>query len=77
MAVMPDMQACEVVGTPITDVLLMGGLANRRRSLLLNGQPTVQGYVLVGDASLYTNATFGQALPSGSGRHRPSLSGPK
>jgi 2-polyprenyl-6-methoxyphenol hydroxylase-like FAD-dependent oxidoreductase len=65
MAVMPGMQAWAVVGTPITDVLLMGGLANRRRSLLMNGQPTVQGYLLVGDASLYTNATFGQGVALG------------
>ena len=65
MAVLPGMQAWAGVGTPITDVELMGGLANRRRSLLLQGQPTVQGYVLVGDSSLYTNATLGQGVALG------------
>lgn len=52
-------------GVPITDVHLMAGLANRRRSLLCNGVPTVRGYLLIGDASLYTNATFGQGIALG------------
>lgn len=52
-------------GEPITDVHLMGGLANRRRRLVVDGQPVVDGYVLVGDASLYTNATFGQGVSLG------------
>lgn len=52
-------------GTAIADVQLMGGLANRRRSLLDRGQPSVEGYLLVGDASLYTNATFGQGVALG------------
>ena len=65
MAAMPGMQAWAAVGTPITDVQLMGGLANRRRSLLNRGRPTVEGYLLVGDASLYTNATFGQGVALG------------
>ena len=65
MAALPGMQTWLSVGTPITEVQLMGGLANRRRSLLGNGQPTVDGYLLVGDASLYTNATFGQGVALG------------
>lgn len=65
MAAMPRMQQWAAVGTPITDVQLMGGLANRRRSLLRHGQPTVTGYLLLGDASLYTNATFGQGVALG------------
>jgi 2-polyprenyl-6-methoxyphenol hydroxylase-like FAD-dependent oxidoreductase len=65
MAALPGMQTWAAAGTPITDVQLMGGLANRRRSLVLNGQPSVEGYVLVGDASLYTNATFGQGVALG------------
>jgi hypothetical protein len=59
------MQTWAGVGTPITDVQLMGGLANRRRSLLKAGQPTVTGLLLLGDASLYTNATFGQGVALG------------
>ena len=52
-------------GTPFTDIRLMGGLANRRRSLLDSDGPVVDRYVLVGDASLYTNATFGQGVALG------------
>jgi 2-polyprenyl-6-methoxyphenol hydroxylase-like FAD-dependent oxidoreductase len=65
MAALPGMQTWAAVGDPITDVQLMGGLANRRRSLVDHGQLTVEGYVLVGDASLYTNATFGQGVALG------------
>lgn len=65
MAALPGMQTWSAVGDPITDVQLMGGLANRRRSLIANGRPTVEGFVLVGDASLYTNATFGQGVALG------------
>jgi hypothetical protein len=43
----------------------MGGIANRRRSLLDGDNPVVQGYILLGDASLYTNATFGQGIALG------------
>jgi 2-polyprenyl-6-methoxyphenol hydroxylase-like FAD-dependent oxidoreductase len=50
---------------PITDVHLMAGLANRRRSLVLDGAPTVRRYILIGDASIYTNATFGQGIALG------------
>lgn len=53
------------VGVPISDVHLMAGLANRRRSLVVNGAPIVKGYVLIGDASIYTNATFGQGIALG------------
>lgn len=45
---------------PITEVQLMGGIANRRRSLMDGNNPVVEGYILLGDASLYTNATLGQ-----------------
>lgn len=64
-AAMPGMQTWAAVGTPITDVQLMGGLANRRRSLVSDDKPTALGYILVGDASLYTNATFGQGAALG------------
>jgi hypothetical protein len=65
MAALPGMQTWAAVGDPITDVQLMGGLANRRRSLVADSRPVVEGYVLVGDASLYTNATFGQGVALG------------
>jgi len=65
MAALPGMQTWAAVGDPITDVRLMGGLANRRRSLITKDRTVVEGYVLVGDASLYTNATFGQGVALG------------
>jgi 2-polyprenyl-6-methoxyphenol hydroxylase-like FAD-dependent oxidoreductase len=65
MHALPRMNVWAAAGTPITDVQLMAGLANRRRSLLREGRPTVHGYLLVGDSSLYTNATFGQGVALG------------
>ena len=62
---LPGMRSWAAVGDPITDVQLMGGLANRRRSLIADGRPTIESYVLVGDASLYTNATSGQGVALG------------
>ncbi|WP_344812496.1 hypothetical protein [Microlunatus aurantiacus] len=53
------------VGDPITDVTVMAGLANRRRTLIRDGAPVVRSLVLVGDALLYTNATFVQGIALG------------
>lgn len=58
--VAPFLDAAE----PITDVHLMGSLANRRRRLRNDGRHP-DGYVLVGDSSIYTNATFGQGIALG------------
>ena len=65
MAGLPNIAPWLEAGTPITEVQLMGGIANRRRSLLDGDNPVVQGYILLGDASLYTNATFGQGIALG------------
>ncbi len=65
MSQLPRIAPWLEAGTPISDVQLMGGLANRRRSLVRDGEPVVTGYVLVGDASLYTNATLGQGIALG------------
>jgi 2-polyprenyl-6-methoxyphenol hydroxylase-like FAD-dependent oxidoreductase len=65
MAAVPGLQPWLESGTPFTDIRVMGGLANRRRSLLGSDGPVVDGYVLIGDASLYTNATFGQGVALG------------
>lgn len=62
---MPGLDAWMAVGEPITDVHPMAGLANRRRSMVRDGAPIVDGYVLVGDSSIYTNATLGQGLSLG------------
>jgi 2-polyprenyl-6-methoxyphenol hydroxylase-like FAD-dependent oxidoreductase len=61
----PPLAAWLDVGEPITDVQIMAGLANRRRSLVVNGTPVVDGLLLVGDASIYTNAFFGQGISLG------------
>ena len=65
MAALPSIAPWLEAGTPITDVRLMGGIANRRRSLMDGNSPVVEGYILLGDASLYTNATFGQGVALG------------
>jgi flavin-dependent dehydrogenase len=65
MAALPGIAPWLEAGTPITEVQLMGGIANRRRSLLDGNDPVVEGYILVGDASLYTNATLGQGVALG------------
>ena len=65
MAALPGLQPWLEAGTPFTDIRLMGGLANRRRSLLGSDGPVVDGYALIGDASLDTNATFGQGVALG------------
>ena len=65
MAGLPTIAPWLEAGTPITEVQLMGGIANRRRSLMDGNDPVVEGYVLLGDASLYTNATLGQGIGLG------------
>jgi 2-polyprenyl-6-methoxyphenol hydroxylase-like FAD-dependent oxidoreductase len=65
MAGLPSIAPWLEAGTPITDVQLMGGISNRRRSLIDGDDPVVEGYILLGDASLYTNATLGQGIALG------------
>ena len=65
LSAIPALSPWIAAGAPITDVYLMAGLANRRRSLVVDGQPSVRGYILIGDASIYTNATFGQGIALG------------
>lgn len=66
LAAIPDLAPWVEAGTPITPVRLMAGLANRRRSLAPGGAPPeVDGLALIGDASLYTNATLGQGIALG------------
>ena len=65
MAGLPTIAPWLEAGTPITEVQLMSGIANRRRSLMDGDDPVVEGYLLLGDASLYTNATLGQGVALG------------
>ena len=62
---LPVMAPWLSAGEPITDVTVMAGLANRRRTLIHHDAPVVSGLVLVGDALLYTNATFGRGIALG------------
>ena len=62
---LPVMAPWLALGDPISDVTVMAGMANRRRTLIHNGEPVVRGLVLAGDALLYTNATFGQGIALG------------
>jgi 2-polyprenyl-6-methoxyphenol hydroxylase-like FAD-dependent oxidoreductase len=61
----PGLDSWMEAGEPITDVHPMAGLANRRRSLVRDGAAVVDGYVLVGDSSIYTNASLGQGISLG------------
>lgn len=45
---------------PITDVHVMAGLRNRRRALVVDGEPIVSGFVAVGDAATATNPLYGR-----------------
>ena len=47
---------------PITDVVVMGGLHNTLRRLVVDGRPVVLGLHAVGDAVCTTNPTFGRGL---------------
>ncbi|MEU6217664.1 FAD-dependent oxidoreductase [Streptomyces sp. NPDC047022] len=50
-------------GVPLDEPAPMGRLENRRRSLLdMDGRPVAAGLVMVGDAALQTNPTFGRGV---------------
>jgi flavin-dependent dehydrogenase len=49
-----------LAGEPINDVATMARIDNRRRSLCRDGEPVAGGLLLLGDASLHTNPTFGR-----------------
>lgn len=45
---------------PITDVHFMGGLINRVRHQVVDGEPVVRGVYLVGDSAVCTNPLYGR-----------------
>ena len=47
---------------PLTEVMVMGGLHNTFRRLVVDGRPVATGLVAVGDAVCTTNPTFGRGL---------------
>lgn len=54
-----------VAGTPITDVLPMGGVVDRIQRLVVDGEPVVTGYVTVGDSWACTNPSAGRGISVG------------
>jgi len=59
------MHAHLLQGEPITDVLAMGGVVDRRRRFVLAGAPVVTGVVSVGDAWGCTNPSMGRGITMG------------
>ena len=52
-------------GEPITDVLAMGGIVDRYRRFVVDGQPVATGLVAVADAWACTNPSAGRGLTVG------------
>ncbi len=52
-------------GVPISDVLAMGGILDRYRRFVVDGQPVVTGLAAIGDAWACTNPSAGRGLSVG------------
>jgi 2-polyprenyl-6-methoxyphenol hydroxylase-like FAD-dependent oxidoreductase len=52
-------------GEPITDVIAMGGVVDRYRRLIVDGQPVATGIVPVGDAWACSNPSLGRGMTLG------------
>ena len=52
-------------GEPISDVLTMGGIADRFRRLVVDGRPVATGLACVGDACACSNPSAGRGLTVG------------
>lgn len=52
-------------GEPITDVASMGGIVDRYRRLVVDGQPIVTGVVLLADSWACTNPSLGRGMALG------------
>ena len=52
-------------GEPLTDVLPMGGIVDRRRSLVVDGRPAATGLALIADAWACTNPSLGRGITLG------------
>jgi 2-polyprenyl-6-methoxyphenol hydroxylase-like FAD-dependent oxidoreductase len=52
-------------GEPITDVLPMGGILDRYRRFVVDGEPVATGFATVGDAWACTNPSAGRGLSLG------------
>src|SRR5262249_55246419 len=52
-------------GEPLSDVLVMGGILDRYRSFVVDGQPVVTGFAAIGDAWACTNPSAGRGISVG------------
>ena len=59
------LQAHWLDGKPITGVLAMGGILDRYRRFVVEGNPVVTGYAAVGDAWACTNPSAGRGISVG------------
>lgn len=59
------LQAHWLDGTPISTVLPMAGILDRYRRFVVDGQPVVTGFAVVGDAWACTNPSAGRGLSVG------------
>ena len=59
------LQAHWLDGTPITSVLPMAGILDRYRRFVVDDQPVVTGFAVVGDAWACTNPSAGRGLSIG------------
>jgi 2-polyprenyl-6-methoxyphenol hydroxylase-like FAD-dependent oxidoreductase len=53
------------VGEPISDIMTMSRIENRRRRLTTGDGPIAGGIVAIGDAALHTNPTLGRGMSMG------------
>jgi len=58
-------QAHWVDGEPVTDVLVMAGVLDRYRRLIVSGRPVATGVLAVGDAWACTNPSAGRGISVG------------
>jgi 2-polyprenyl-6-methoxyphenol hydroxylase-like FAD-dependent oxidoreductase len=52
-------------GEPVTGVLCMSGIVDRRRRAVVDGEPVVTGIVTVGDSAYCTNPSLGRGMTMG------------
>lgn len=52
-------------GEPLTDIMPMGGVIDRRRRLIVDGEPVATGIALLGDACACTNPALGRGITMG------------
>ncbi|HTT30646.1 MAG TPA: hypothetical protein VMG37_19680, partial [Solirubrobacteraceae bacterium] len=52
-------------GEPITDMVAMGGIADRYRRLIVDGKPVATGVALLGDSWACTNPSLGRGMTLG------------